>query len=349
MSTASRARVLREEVSDVGARAESRRTPGSVAGEDVLPLRPLTTGELLDAAISLLRRHALVLLVAGLLLAAAEQAVLYPLRKVALRDPLNYLTPWLDHLGRWWLLVALGMGTECLIIALLGGLAGRAAATAVLGEAGHPLRGLRLGHLVPLALLVGLGGFVCAAAGMLPWLVWYFFTGLAAPVLAVDRRLPRPPGRGTPPAGRPAPGQVSPGQVSPGQFAPGQFAPGQLWTGKPFGAFRALGRSFALVAKGGGRPGGVRLLGYLAWYAIRLAVGFGGVRGLALVLPPTSGSLLIGIAAWVVVNTIAYSALACLDAVLHLENRMRVEGLDIALSRAERQGTPAAPVMAVPQ
>jgi hypothetical protein len=37
---------------------------------------------------------------------------------------------------------------------------------------------------------------------------------------------------------------------------------------------------------------------------------------------------------WVVVDAIAYPALACLDACLHLENRMRTEGLDLALATA---------------
>ena len=43
------------------------------------------------------------------------------------------------------------------------------------------------------------------------------------------------------------------------------------------------------------------------------------------------------------------SALACLDVVTHLENRIRVEGLDIALSRVLRRGEPVEPVMAVPR
>jgi hypothetical protein len=54
-------------------------------------------------------------------------------------------------------------------------------------------------------------------------------------------------------------------------------------------------------------------------------------------------------AVWALVNAVAYPALACLDAVLHLENRMRVEGLDIALSRALRLGAPTAQVLAVPR
>ncbi len=103
--------------------------------------------------------------------------------------------------------------------------------------------------------------------------------------------------------------------------------------------FRALGRSFALVSRGRMRPGGIRLVGYLAWYAIRLAMGLGGVAALGLVASPggTAWGWLVGSGTWLVVNTVAYPALACLDAVVHLENRMRVEGLDIALSRALRK------------
>jgi hypothetical protein len=44
--------------------------------------------------------------------------------------------------------------------------------------------------------------------------------------------------------------------------------------------------------------------------------------------------------AWVVVNTVAYAMLACFDAVLYLDTRVRTEGLDIAVARTLRQGRP---------
>jgi hypothetical protein len=40
------------------------------------------------------------------------------------------------------------------------------------------------------------------------------------------------------------------------------------------------------------------------------------------------------------VNTVSYATLACLDAVLHLETRMRTEGLDIVAVRARQHGRP---------
>ncbi|MFJ6955436.1 hypothetical protein ACISRB_28870, partial [Micromonospora aurantiaca] len=53
----------------------------------VLPRRPLTVGELLDAAVLLLRDQARVLVPLALLLALAEQAVLHPLRMLAGTEP----------------------------------------------------------------------------------------------------------------------------------------------------------------------------------------------------------------------------------------------------------------------
>ena len=52
-------------------------TPGA------LPLRPLTTGEMLDAAVVLLRNRAGRLLGLGFALALAEQVILFPLRRLA--------------------------------------------------------------------------------------------------------------------------------------------------------------------------------------------------------------------------------------------------------------------------
>jgi hypothetical protein len=43
-------------------------------------------------------------------------------------------------------------------------------------------------------------------------------------------------------------------------------------------------------------------------------------------------------AVFFIVNALAYPMLACLDPVLHLEARMRTEGVDIALRRALDQG-----------
>jgi hypothetical protein len=268
-----------------------------VRGE-VVPLRPLTLSEILDAAVELLRRHASRMLVFGAIFAVLEQALLFPLRGFAAVSPPLYW-PHLNRLGAYWLLFSVGLGTEVAIIALLGGLAARAVVPALGLQAARPPR--RTGALIALAVMVGLAGTLTAAAGYLPWIVWYLFTGLAAPALIVEQR----------------------------------------------GPLSALGRSFALVGRGGLRPGFIRLLGYLAWWTIRLALAAGGQAVLELTGQLSSGFALriAGIVAWAMVNTIAYPALGCLDVVLHLENRMRVEGLDLALGGAVRRGLPTDPIL----
>ena len=293
-------------------------------GEAALPLRPLTVGEVLDAATNLLRRYARPLLSTALVLAVLEQVALYPLRRAAGVGPPWY---WPAHLGSqfggYWLLLAAGLGTESIAVTLLGGLAGRAAVADLLGRRPGRLlgRAARPWPLVVLALLVGALSAGTAAAWFVPWLFWYPLVGLAGPALVVDRRpVPGPP----PPSGLPPT--------------------------RGLGPLGAIGRSAVLVRTSGTRPGRIRLLGYLAWWAIRLVLGGGSVSLLQVVLPSDSPFWWpAAMAVWAVVDTLAYAALGCLDAVLHLETRMRVEGLDIAVSRAVRTGRPVEPALAVPR
>jgi hypothetical protein len=116
------------------------------------------------------------------------------------------------------------------------------------------------------------------------------------------------------------------------------------------GPMRAIGRSAVLACRGGLRGGAVRMTGYLAWWAVRLALGVGTLALLDLAVSGIGDDLrwLIAAIAWTAVNAVAYPALACLDAVLHLETRMRTEGLDIALSRAYATGRPPAATLPVP-
>ncbi|MGK5738481.1 hypothetical protein [Micromonospora sp. URMC 103] len=98
---------------------------------------------------------------------------------------------------------------------------------------------------------------------------------------------------------------------------------------------RALPRAVALAARGGLRAGLVRLLGYLGWWILRVGL----ASGILLTLPglglvPAEWAVPVALVVWAAVNTVAYPALACLDAVLHLETRMRSEGLDILLARS---------------
>jgi len=263
----------------------------------VMPLRPLTFGELLDAAVSLLRTNAKVFLGSALVLAAIEQAALYPVRRLAAVNPPYYL-PYADRLGSYWLMFAFGMATEAGILALLGGLTATAAGPELLGQ--H-LRGRevlrrvapRLPSMLLLAVVAGSLAGIAALAALLPWFFVYGLVGLVVPALVVDR----------------------------------------------VGPARALGRGFALGSRAGLRATWLRVGGYLSWLAIRLAMGFGSVAVLRLVLPTSEGWItVISVLAWLVVDTIAYATLACFDAVLYLETRMRTEGLDIAVGRTIRLG-----------
>jgi hypothetical protein len=282
----------------------------------VLPLRPLTVGELLDAAVTLLRTRGPLLVGLGAAAAAAEQALLFPLRRLANVDLSNF--PVGD--GRWpaWaLLVVVGFATEAAIIAGLGAPAAAAAPRAVLGRAApRPEPATRPALATAVVVLVaGIAcGLVVATVYLWPvtfflfslvtiglWVWLYGSLGLAVPAVVIDRR----------------------------------------------GPFSAIGRSIALSSRGFARTMRVRVLAYLSWFLIRLAWGYGVLTLIELFYTPPSntGDNLVMAPIYFAVNAIAYPMLACLDAVLHLEARMRTEGLDITLRRSLHRGTDPTPAL----
>ncbi|GAB3063953.1 hypothetical protein [Micromonospora schwarzwaldensis] len=270
----------------------------------VLPRRPLTVGELLDAAVLLLRDQARVLLPLAVALAAAEQAVLYPLRLLAGVHPPGWWPGDEHRFGWYWLLLAAGAGTEAAIIALLGNPAARGGAAALLGRRRAPSELLHEARPGATLLAAGAVGLVVGLAGLAgpAWFVAYGLLGLVVPVLVLD--------------------------------------------GVP--AHRAPGRAVRLAGRVGGRGAAVRLLGYLGWWLVRLGIGLGVPYGLGQLglFDVSAWALPVAVVAQAAVNALAYPALACLDAVLHLETRMRTEGLDIRLSRAPA-GMPEPVLLAV--
>ncbi|NUO59285.1 MAG: hypothetical protein HOV78_21700 [Hamadaea sp.] len=256
-----------------------------------LPLRPLTVGELLDAAMEVTRGAGRALLPVAFALAVLEQLAMVWIR-VAFFDGSTF--PWIgDIVGPAWLGVALGTGMEAAVIAFLGVPAARAVAAAA---AGVPVRArdlLRLRRIGSAAFLVLLTFVVTCALTLLPlgWLPAYPLFGLAVAALVIDG----------------------------------------------VGPLRAVGRGVRMVLRVGARAAAVRLLGYFAWLLLRLGFGFGAASALGLV---GADGLWATAACFALVNTVAYANLASLDAVLHLETRIRTEGLDIALTRVPDALTP---------
>ncbi|MFI9643886.1 hypothetical protein ACIG87_28215 [Micromonospora sp. NPDC051925] len=258
----------------------------------VLPRRPLTVGELLDSAVLLLRAQGRVLVPLAVLLAAGEQLLLLPLRRLADAVP----PVWWSDSGAfplWWLLLAVGAASEAVIVLLLGNPAARAAGAALLGRrvgVGELLRpaGARWGVTLLLAPVVGLLMLIAALLGP-AWLVGYGLLGSVAAAVVLDRR-------------------------------PGASA---------------VVRAARIAMRG--RVAAVRVLGYLGWWVLRVGLALGlffGVDSLHLIdLTDPTVRVAATMLAWAAVNSVAYPALACLDAVVHLDTRMRTEGLDIQLAR----------------
>lgn len=282
----------------------------------VLPLRPLTVGELLDAAVALLRTRAPLLVGLGAVVAGLEQAVLFPLRRLA--DVDVWYWPADDRWPAWTLLVLVGFATEAAIIAGLVAPAAAAAPAALLGPAAPPPEPGRGRIAVATATVALVAGGWCGLAvattygwpatfflltlvtlGL--WAVGYGMLGLAVPAVVIER----------------------------------------------LGPAAALRRSLVLSARGGLRTARVRVLAYLGWFVIRLAWGLGvlSLVGLLYRSPSTTTDNLLMALAYLLVNALAYPMLACLDTVLQLEARMRTEGLDIALRRSLHRGVDPTPAL----
>jgi hypothetical protein len=277
----------------------------------VLPLRPLTTGELLDGSIALMRTQLRRLVGLAVLVAVIEQAALFPLRRLSDQD-LTFL-PADDRLSEFgWLIVA-SFATEAAAIAVLGGVAATQGARALLGRAAPQRLPARPGSVAVLAMVTATVAALTAAtaplvlprwevfgfvsAGFFTALAWplpFGLLGMAAAAAVVEQR----------------------------------------------GPASALARSVRLAGRHGMRAGWIRILGYLSWGIIRIALyaALSALVGIFLNPPSSTIDNVVMAAIAVVTNSLAYPVLACLDVMLLVEARMRSEGLDIALRRDLRRG-----------
>lgn len=160
-----------------------------------LPRRPLTIGELLDAAVQLVRSRALIIFPLAAAFAILEQAILFPLRRWLGVDFLDgFQGEFWDTVGALWLVATIGFGLEAFIITTLGAWTGRAAAEDLVGAEPSGARLLRprwrevgsLSIAAPVtAVLSTLGGLL----GPL-WVLGYGLFGLAGAAIGMERRGP---------------------------------------------------------------------------------------------------------------------------------------------------------------
>lgn len=155
-----------------------------------LPRRPLTVGELLDAALQLARGRAGLLLPVAAILAVAEQAVLYPVRSALGVDLINgFDDGFTESFGGLWLAMGFGLGLESFIITMVGPWAGRAAAADLTGDPDAARRPpvLHILRAVPVAVLAGACAWACALLGPL-WILGYALFGVAGAAIGLERR-----------------------------------------------------------------------------------------------------------------------------------------------------------------
>jgi hypothetical protein len=208
---------------------------------------------------------------------------------------------WLDEsasFADWWRTITALLGCDAVIIGLLGAYAGAAVTPALLGHKVTHRALLR--RTRPLPVLVTMLVFALIA---LPGA--YF--GLAGWIVAYGFL---------------------------GLFGVALVIDRPSW---PLGA---LGRSAALASRLGWRGFGGRMRGFLLWFGIRVALAIGPVSFLWTAgLSPTAylGDWPV-LTVWGLAGTVSCAALACFDAVLLIDTRIRVEGLDIALRRAVANG-----------
>lgn len=216
---------------------------------------------------------------------------------------------WLDGYANftdWWRVIAALLACEAVIVGLLGAYAGAAAGPAVLGQTVSHRALFR--RMRPLPVLVTM--LIPALAG---WPGAYF--GVLGWIGVY------------------------------GFFGLAGVAVVIDRAGWPFGA---LGRSAALSARLGGRGFWARLRAFLIWLGIRVALAIGPITFLwkfGFVADGYYGDWPV-LMMWGLAGTVSCAALACFDAVLLIDTRIRTEGLDIALRRALANGTDLAPVLA---
>ncbi len=292
-------------------------SPHGLGKPGVIALRPLNIGDILDGAVTTIRRHPLLILGIGAVLAVITAAVTFLVQKFVLDDLQNLATT--AELGpgateeelRGAVFGALGdvliaiLPTTLLttlLTTLANGLLAAVMGRAALGREvtfGVAWREVqpRLLPLLGVGLVYSLATTVGALLCFIPGIAAYVFWALASPALVLER-----------------------------------------------GTFRqAFSRSAKLVRGAFWRVFGILLLaGVIEWLVstivqLPFSLGsglFSGILNPSKVAVPGTGDLLLQAAGQIISGTIATPFVALVTVIVYLDQRMRREGMDIELARA---------------
>ncbi|MDQ7809238.1 proline-rich domain-containing protein [Amycolatopsis sp. A133] len=294
-----------------------RWNPHGLGKPGVIALRPLNVGDILDGAITAIRRHALLVLGIGAVVAVISAALTFVMQKYALADLEGFATTVelgpaateeelrnvvFGTFGDLILVLISSTLVSTFLLTVTTGLMAAVMGRAALGREVTfgiawrevqprllPLLGVAFGY----ALLSTIGILLCIIPGVLAWAFW----ALAAPALVLER-----------------------------------------------GTFRqAFSRSVKLVGGGFWRVLGVLLLAWVIQsffqniiqlpFTIGTGV-FGQMFNPGKVTVPGTGELLLQSAGQIIAGTIAIPFVALVTVIVYLDQRMRREGMDIELARA---------------
>ncbi|SEB32873.1 hypothetical protein SAMN04489727_0619 [Amycolatopsis tolypomycina] len=294
-----------------------RWNPNGLGKPGVIALRPLNIGDILDGAITAIRRHALLVLGIGAVAAVLTAAISFVLQKYVLTDLAGFATTvelgpaateeelrnaLFGTFGDLFLVLISSSLITTFLLTVTTGLMAAVMGRAALGREvsfGIAWREVQprllplLGVAFVYSLLSTIGVMLCIIPGVLAWVFW----ALAAPALVLER-----------------------------------------------GTFRtAFARSVKLVSGAFWRVLGVLLLAKIIEgffqniVSLPFTIGTGVFSQMfnpGKVTVPSTGDLLLASAGQIIAGTISIPFVALVTVIVYLDQRMRREGMDIELARA---------------
>jgi hypothetical protein len=296
---------------------QPRWNPHGLGKPGVIALRPLNIGDILDGAITAIRRHALLVLGVGAVVAVITAAITFVVQKYALANLADFASTvelgpaateaelrnaLFGTFGDAFLVLISSTLVSTFLLTVTTGLMAAVMGRAALGREvtfGIAWREVQprllplLGVAFVYALLSTIGVMLCIIPGVLVWVFW----ALAAPALVLEH-----------------------------------------------GTFReAFARSVKLISGAFWRVLGVLLLARIIEsifeniIQIPFSLGSGVFSQMfnpGKVAVPSTGDLLLASAGQIIAGTIAIPFVALVTVIVYLDQRMRREGMDIELARA---------------